>query len=90
MSLEKVKIGLKIDPQDWACIKAEAKARDVDPAVLLREIIGEYTRSRFVAYREAHRLLSHQGLEGVLRGPGARFAMAGGDDDNLIVLEGEA
>lgn len=90
MSLEKVKIGLKLDPVDWVFVKAEAKARGVDPAVILREIVSGHTRVRAAAYSEARKLFSHQGLDGVLGGTETRFARieSDGSDDVSVFDEG--
>lgn len=90
MSLKKVKVSFKLDPVDWVFVKAEAKARGVDPAVILREIVSGHTRLRAAAYSEARKLFAHQGLDGVLGGTETRFARSTSDDsDDVSVFDEE-
>ena len=84
MSLEKVKVSFKLDPQDWVFVLAEAKARGVNPAVILREVVGEYARIRAVAFSEARKRLAHQGLDGVVGGTEIRFARTASDDSDIV------
>lgn len=84
MSLEKVKVSFKLDPQDWVFVLAEAKARGVNPAVILREVVGEYARIRAVAFSEARKRLAHQGLDGVLGGTEIRFARNLSDESDVV------
>lgn len=83
MSLEKVKVSFKIDPEHWVLIKAKAKAEGVDPAVILRREVGKYAHTLAVFYSEARKLFSHQGLDGVPGGTDHRFARNLSDDSDV-------
>ena len=78
MSLELKDLRCKVDPVRFAFLEAEARSRDLDKCVIVRELLNAWAESRRAAFMETQRLLTAEGLLGEVQGIAGRAAQQQG------------
>lgn len=68
MSLDLKDLRCKVDPVTFAFLEAEARSRDLDKCVIVRELLNAWAESRRAAFMETQRLLTAEGLIGEVQG----------------------